>query len=121
MGIPEIFIGYRDERFVLRRTALVPTDSFSPPTDELSAAYNKLHTVLQTLRDMCASRAAQVAEHDDAIWTATVKKGYVQQLRLLDNAETKKPRAQFKGARLGVLPADMVSQLREARQAPVMA
>ena len=116
MDIPEMFVGYRDESYMLTKTATFPTSHFKPTHRDMHREFAHAHSVLKTLRHRCASYDDWEAGNlDDIIWEASIEQGRVKQLRMLGEREVAVLRTYADGRRLGLLPARSVDELRKLK------
>ena len=116
MDIPEMFVGYRDESYMLTKTAAFPTSHFKPTHRDMHREFAHAHGVLKTLRHRCASYDDWEAGNlDDIIWEASIEQGCVKQLRMLGEREVAVLRTYADGRRLGLLPARSVDELRKLK------
>ncbi|KAI0698560.1 hypothetical protein BC835DRAFT_1412959 [Cytidiella melzeri] len=78
MGIPQITVGYRDDKFVLRKVDSVPlAQLYRPPDNTLENAFTYAFETLQQLRNFCSTQRDKPGSR---AWKVTVRRG-----ALLDN------------------------------------
>ncbi|KAF9257922.1 hypothetical protein L218DRAFT_981894 [Marasmius fiardii PR-910] len=120
LGVPEIFVGYRDNTPSLRvtRTRTIRTSDIQPTN-----FYESLRQGLEVLTALWAtfeSKREEEGDLDDTIWKLVIKKGHVKDpVKLSDvQAEKVKRRREVPQkasiARIGIVPKEIVSRLRES-------
>ena len=106
-------MGERDHDYALVQTKLHPIEDFAPHPAKLSELYQQAHAALHSLRKLCASYShLSTSNSDDAVWTAQVHRGSVEKFRRLDKLQVKRLRTRDCGLRLGLLPRQVVGQIR---------
>lgn len=78
IGIPEIFIGYRDREFILHKVERVPLNRvYVPPSGTMDEAYGLAYQVLRELRAFCRREGLceRGSEKARVHWRVTVRRG----------------------------------------------
>ncbi|KAJ8074451.1 hypothetical protein PM082_015352 [Marasmius tenuissimus] len=110
LGVPEIFLGYRDKAHRITKTTSMRVSDIKP------AAYDhnihRGYELLSTLRSRLESEVRQQGKMDGVIWRVKIKKGTITKI-----ARSKEVKEVVRGwkptARLGIVPKHIIASLRK--------
>ncbi|KAL0061441.1 hypothetical protein AAF712_009159 [Marasmius tenuissimus] len=115
LGVPEIYVGYRDNALRITQTRTIRTADLKPGTYESNI--HRGYEVLSSLRSILEEKVREGGQVDDVVWKVTVKKGSITGIVQLDETQTNRVKRRREDPqkpieRVGIVPRDMVASLR---------
>ncbi|KAJ8074450.1 hypothetical protein PM082_015351 [Marasmius tenuissimus] len=115
LGVPEIYVGYRDNALRITQTRTIRTADLKPGTYESNI--HRGYEVLSSLHSILEEKVREGGQVDDVVWKVTVKKGSITGIVQLDETQTNRVKRRREDPqkpieRVGIVPRDMVASLR---------